>query len=125
MTLDFTPKAYWFHSYSTRQFRHYLRVKSYSEYAHNVYEKLYVMRDIDKATPSLGNETAREKIAIGKKSLRIANALRKEASNFPPILCHLMKLDWEYCISSCMAIHEYIEEKSNNEVLLLHLLVII
>ena len=61
-------------------------------------------------------------ITIGKKSLRVANALRKEAGDFPAHLRHLMKLDWEYCISSCMAINEYIEGNSKSELQLIPLL---
>ena len=117
MNLGYTPPEYWFHSFTTQQYKHYLKVKSYSEYAHSVYETLHTTQDLEATAPSV-----KEMITVGKKSLRVANALRKEAGDFPAHLRHLMKLDWEYCISSCMAIHEYIEGNSKSELQLIPLL---
>ena len=117
MDLGCALPEYWFNSYTTQQYRHYLRVKSYSEYAHGVYETLYTTQNSEATAPSV-----KEKITIGKKSLRMANALRREAGDFPAHLRHLMKLDWEYCISSCIAIHEYIEGNSKSELQLIPLL---
>ena len=100
----------WYQAYTPQHFTHYLKVKYFSEWAHGIYESIYVRLD-ERVTYS----RAREAIKKGKAALSIARQLRKEANHFPAQLCQLMKLDWEYCIRSCMAIDEILSGNQGHE----------
>ena len=111
-----TPSNRWFQAYSPQHYTHYLKIKSLSEWAHGAYEKIYVHSDKPPA-----DAYVREAIANGKYALKLARHLRTEAQDYPALLRHLMKLDWEYCIKTCMVIHEVIKGDTDRDVELLEL----
>ena len=77
----------WYQAYTPQHFTHYLKVKYFSEWAHGIYESIYVRLD-ERVTYS----RAREAIKKGKTALSIARQLRKEANHFPAQLCQLMNV---------------------------------
>lgn len=111
-----TSSNRWFQAYSPQHYTHYLKIKSLSEWAHGAYEKIYVHLDKPPA-----DAYVREAIANGKYALKLARHLRTEAQDYPALLRHLMKLDWEYCIKTCMVIHEVIKGDTDRDVELLEL----
>ena len=106
----------WFQAYSPEHYTHYLKVKSFSEWAHAAYEKLYVHIDDD-----VSDFFVQDTIKRGKFSLRLARDHKQKTEHYPAPLRHLMTLDWEFCICTCMAIHELIKGDTSRENQLLEL----
>ena len=116
MALVCTSSDRWFQAYTSEQYTDYLRIKALSEYGLGKYEQLYINQDDEPSQRKI-----QQTIAKGKVFLRFANELRAAASDYPAALRHLMKLDWESCISSCMAIDEYINGKADSDIALLEI----
>ena len=106
----------WFQAYTPQQYTHYLKIKCLSEWAHCTYEKIYVR--LDNPVP---NNYVNKAISSGKRALKFARQLREAAENYPSQLRHLMKLDWEHCIKSCMTIHDVIKGNTKEEIKILEL----
>ena len=111
-----TSSKRWFQTYSPEHYTHYIKVKSFSEWAHAAYEKLYVYIDDD-----VSNSFVQDTIKRGKFSLRLARDHKQATEHYPATLRHLMTLDWEYCIRSCITIHELIKGDTAKEDELLEL----
>ncbi|MDB3993871.1 hypothetical protein N9478_10330 [Gammaproteobacteria bacterium] len=116
MTRVCTSSNRWYQAFSPQQYTHYLKIKSLSDWANCTYEKIYVR--LDKPIPSNHVSSA---IASSKKALKLAEQLKKEADNYPPQLRHLMKLDWDYSIETCMTMHEVIKGNTEEDLKLLEL----
>lgn len=111
-----TSSSRWFQAYSPEHYTHYLKIKSFSEWAHGAYEKLYVYLD-----DSVSDFFVQDSIKKGKLSLRLAREHKQATDHYPAELRHLMTLDWEYCIHTCMVIHELIKGDTEKEEALLEL----
>ena len=111
-----TPSNRWFQAYSPQHYTHYLKIKCLSEWSLGTYEKIYVR--LDSPIPKTHVNSA---IASAKHALKLAKQFKTEAADFPSKLRHLMKLDWEYSMESCMTIHEVIEGTAEGESQLLEL----
>ena len=111
-----TSSNRWFQAYSPQHYTHYLKIKCLSEWAHGAYEKIYVHLDKPPA-----DAYVREAIATSKHALKLARQLRSEARDYPAPLRHLMKLDWAYCIKSCIRLQELIKGNIDREFELLEL----
>lgn len=105
----------WFQSYTPSQYNQYLQTKAFSEYALSLYERLYIN------SRSLAHPLTRKDISTGKKALRVAKGMRDKSAEYPASLRHLMKLDWEHCIESCMAIHELLAGEADSDLRLIEL----
>ena len=112
-----TSSKRWFQAYTSEQYTYYLRIKALSEYGLRKYEQLYISQDEEPSQRKNKQQT----IAKGKAFLRLANELRAAAVDYPAALRQLMKLDWENCISSCMAIDELINGKADSDIALLEI----
>ena len=112
MALVCTSSDRWFQAYTPEQYTDYLRIKALSEYGLGKYEQLYINQDDEPSQRKI-----QQTIAKGKAFLRFANKLRAAAADYPAALRHLMKLDWESCISSCMAIDEHLNGKATKTVM--------
>ena len=91
-------------------------MKALWEYGLGKYEQLYINQDDEPSQRKIQQTTAN-----GKVFLRFANELRAAAADYPAALRHLMKLDWESYISSCMAIDEYLNGKADSDIALLEI----
>ncbi len=116
MTRVCTSSKRWFQAFSPEHYTHYLKIKSLSEWAHGTYEKILVR--LDKPIPNTHVSSA---IANGKQALKLAKQLKTKADKYPSQLRHLMKLDWDYSIESCMTIHEVIKGNTEEDIKLLEL----
>lgn len=94
----------WFQAYSPEHYTHYLKVKSFSEWALGAYEKLHVHIDDD-----VSDSYVQDIIKRGKISLRLARDHKQATDHYHAPLRHLMTLDWEFCIRTCIKIHELIK----------------
>ena len=119
MSKVFTPSNRWFQAYSPEHYTHYIKIKCLSEWAHGAYEKIYV--HLGKSPAYECKITEHEAIATSKHFLNLARRLGLEAQDYPAPLRHLMKLDWAYCIKSCIRLQELIKGDIDREFELLEL----
>ena len=119
MSKVFTPSNRWFQAYSPQHYTHYIKIKCLSEWAHGAYEKIYV--HLGKSPAYECKITEQEAIATSKHFLNLARRLGSEAQDYPAPLRHLMKLDWVYCIKSCIRLQEIIKGNIDREFELLEL----
>ena len=114
-----TSSNRWFQAYSPQHYTHYIKIKCLSEWAHGAYEKIYV--HLGKSPAYECKITEHEAIATSKHFLNLARRLGSEAQDYPAPLRHLMKLDWAYCIKSCIRLQELIKGNIDREFELLEL----